>query len=125
MNLNGIVAPLCAAITPNEIISIKPSTGSTTQADGKRVPTYGDPTSLKVAVQALSYNDIVQCENLNIQGLKCAIYLPGDWEGIVRADQKGGDLIVRANGSTWLVAMILEDWPDWTKVAAVMQIDTP
>jgi hypothetical protein len=33
----------------------------------------------------------------------------------------GGDLIVDAAGSTWLVATVLENWTDWTKLGLVLQ----
>ena len=63
---------------------------------------------------------------MNIQGERRKIYLNGNWNGLVRADKKGGDLMqfpeypggpVR----TWKVAMALEQWPDWTTLALTLQ----
>jgi hypothetical protein len=78
-------------------------------------------------------------DSLNIQGVRHAIYVnhfgsgigqpaigvspigDGEVEGIVRAFGRGGDLIQRANGTVYLVALVLEQWPDWTKFAATIQ----
>ena len=126
MNLNSVVAPLTAVINPREMITIYPSAGYTTASDGSRAPKYGTPTTLQASVQALQYNDIVLSDGLNIQGERVSMYLYGDWNGIIRADQKGGDKIVRADGSKWLVAMVSENWGDstgWTKVICTRQLN--
>jgi hypothetical protein len=77
--------------------------------------------SLSAQIQALAFRDIVQIEGLNLQGTRRAIYLSGEIDGLVRADNKGGDLITFSNGGVWLTAMVLEQWPDWVKVAATFQ----
>ena len=126
MNLNSIVAPLTAVVSPREMITVYPSNGYTTNADGSRVPAYGAAVALQASIQALHYNDIYMSDGLNIQGERCAMYLYGDWNAIVRADSKGGDIIVRADGSKWLVAVIAENWngaTGWTKAICTRQLN--
>lgn len=121
MNLSGIVGGVIGVVNPLVVATIRRSTGYSTGADGKRVPGYADPVPVSCQIQALSYSDLMQLEGLNVQGTRRAIYLNGDWEGIVRADRRGGDLITTPDGKVWLVALVLEHWPDWTKVAATLQ----
>src|SRR5271167_1252541 len=110
MNLHAIVSRVVAAINPSIDVKIFPSTGSETQPDGTRVPTYGTPYVLRGQVQALDFQDIIQVNGLNIQGQRRAIYLSGDVESLIRVHGRGGDLIKFPDGSTWLVALLLENW---------------
>lgn len=121
MNLQAVTAPLVGAINVPETITISPSTGYTTNATGKQVPTYGAPVSVSAQVQELSQRDIYQTQNLNIQGVQVTAYLPGAWSGVVRADRKGGDLVTRADGSILLVVAVLEAFKGWTKVLLTLQ----
>ena len=121
MNLNAIVTPLVAAVNPTQTLTVQVSTGYSTNADGSRVPSYAAPVSVQGQVQALSWGDLRQLDGLNIQGVKHAIYLNGDIEGLVRETNQGGDLITDASGNVYLVTTVLENWGVWTKVAATRQ----
>jgi hypothetical protein len=75
-------------------------------------------------VQPLGWRDLQQLDGLNLQGTRRKIYIHGEIDGIVRSENKGGDLIVVASGvnvGTWLVAQVLEAWPDWCCVAVTLQ----
>ena len=124
MNLHSIVAPVIAAINPPLLCSLQASSGYNTSSDGTRVPAYAAPVDIEVQCQALAYKDLVQIEGLNLNGRKLAMYILGDWNGVVRSESKGGDLITLPDGSVWLCAMVLENWnlsAGWTKIAAVLQ----
>ena len=128
MDLQSIVSPIVAAVVPLERVTIVPSIGYTTGADGSRTPIYGPPMRLDVQVQALQYTDLTLLEGLNIQGERAACYIHGpQWKGISRADQRGGDIISRSDGSKWLIALVIEDWgvgeQAWVKVAITRQIN--
>jgi hypothetical protein len=74
-----------------------------------------------VQVQALSYDDLRQIEGLQLQGVRRKAYVTGTWDGVIRSQDKGGDVIVfppgtLPQGDTWLVAHVLEYWPQWTAV---------
>lgn len=121
MNLHGLVAPAVGAVNPLVTVTIKPSAGYTTAADGSRVPAYGPSITAQGQLQALQYNDIYQIDGLNLQGVRRKLYLNGNWNGVIRVDQKGGDLVVLPDGTVWLVAFVFEYWPDWCSLAITLQ----
>jgi hypothetical protein len=124
MNLHNIVGPCVAAVNPWVTATYKQSTGYATNPDGTRAPSYATPVSIQVQMQALQYRDLMQLEGLNIQGVRQAMYINGNIEGVDRASQRGGDLITLPDNSVWLVALVLEDWygtDGWTKVAVTKQ----
>jgi hypothetical protein len=124
MNLQNIAAKYVAVVNPWLLCTLQPSLPPTIQADGTQVPQYGPAQNIQCQVQALTYNDLMQTSGLNIQGRRVAIYINGDWEGVVRSEQKGGDLITTPDGSVWLCAMVLEPWAltaGWTKICATLQ----
>ncbi len=122
MDLRGIANGVTTTVNPNETVTVLRSTGFTTGAGAKQVPSYAAPVSGPAQIQALDADDIKQLDGLNIQGTIRAIYLRGTLAGVVRPNQTGGDLVKRKNDSeTWLVVKVLESWPDWTKAAIVMQ----
>lgn len=120
MNLHQIVSGAIGRINPFVNAKLRRSLGYTTANDGTQVPNYAPDVTVSVQVQALSSDELKQIEGLNVQGNKQAIYLNGTWNGIVRPDRSGGDLIIVDN-RIYLVITVLENWPDWTKLAVVLQ----
>jgi len=122
MNVRGLANSVTQVVNPNETVSVLRSTGYTTGAGARQVPSYAAPVTGIAQVQALDGDDLKQIEGLNIQGTLKAIYLRGALAGVVRPDQTGGDIIKRKNNAeTWLVVKILEAWPDWVKAVIVLQ----
>jgi hypothetical protein len=124
MNLHSIVSGAISAVNPSMLVSVQVSTGSVKNADGTRVPTFAPPVNVRAQVQPVTFRDIQQLEGLNLQGIRKAIYLNGEIDGLVRVTNQGGDLITFPDGSVWLVVMILEAFnltAGWTKAAIVLQ----
>jgi hypothetical protein len=121
MNLHGIASPLIAVVNPMQVASVRKSTGYTTDATGQRIPSYAPATPISCQIQSLSFNELTALDGLNIQGVKRKIYINGAWDGVIRADGKGGDLVTMPNGDIFLVVLALETWPDWSCVAVVKQ----
>ena len=122
MDLRGLANGVTTTVNPNQTVTVLRSTGFTTGAGAKQVPSYAAPVSGPGQIQALDADDIKQLDGLNIQGTIRAIYLRGALAGVVRPDGTGGELVKRDNGApTWLVVKVLESWPDWTKAAIVLQ----
>lgn len=124
MDLNGIVSGYVASVNPQLKCSLQRSLGYSTDESGNRAPYYDVPIDLYLQAQALQYNDLMQISGMNIQGKKLAMYIEGDWEGLVRSDNKGGDLITLPDGTVWLCTLVLENWSasaGWTKICAVLQ----
>lgn len=104
------------------------STGYTIGPDGTQYPTYRDYVNVPVDMQALSYTDLMKISGLNIQGTRRKGYITGNWEGLNRPAQKGGDLLIMPSfpnfpgPTTWLIAMVSETWPDWCAVILTLQL---
>ena len=127
MDLRGLANGVTTTVNPNQTVTVLRSTGFTTGAGAKQVPSYAAPVSGPAQIQALDADDIKQLDGLNIQGTIRAIYLRGTLAGVVRPNQTGGDLVTIAAPApvalrgTWLVVKVLESWPDWAKATIVLQ----
>lgn len=121
MNLHSIVRSAIGTVNPHTQAKLLRSIGYTTAADGAQVPRYADARTVSVQMQPLSEGDVKQLDGLNIQGDARVAYLDGQWDGVVRPDGKGGDILV-VGTTRWLVVQSMEDWPDWTKLAVVRQL---
>ena len=125
MNLHSLVGPIVAAINPWVIGAYQRSTGSITQPDGSRVPSYANPVNVQIQMQAMSYKDLAQVQGLNQNGEKRAMYISARWEGVSRPESRGGDLVTLPCGTVWLVVQVLENWHEtdgWAKVAVTKQM---
>lgn len=123
MNLHGIVASAIGTVNPFVGASMQVSTGYTTNPDGSRIPTHNTVTG-SVQVQALTFKDLTQLDGVNMNGEARAIYFYGEFNGVLRARQKGGDIVTLTDGpnaGNWLIVKMLETWPDWCKAAVVLQ----
>lgn len=125
MNLNSLANGVTSAVNANTPAVLQLSAGRTINPDGTQTPKYAQPSIPVFAqVQELSTKDLHQIEGLNLAGTKVSIYLNGQVQGVVRAQNKGGDLITVSTGpraGVYLVAAVLEQFADWVKVAATLQ----
>ena len=121
MNLHGVVSGAIRAVNPHVYAVIRVSMGFNADANGKTMPLYKTDGNVKAQVQALSYRDLQQIAGLNLNGVRRAIYLYGEFDGVVRSVVKGGDIVILPGGSSWLIAQVLEQWPQWCKVAVTLQ----
>jgi len=129
MNLHSVVRGAVTTVNPDTTCTLKRSTGYTTGTNGKQVPNYTTTTG-PANVQATGGRDVERMNNLGFQGVFRTLYLYGNWQGIVRVDQKGGDLFLfpqEPGGAvcTWKAASVKETWPDWCGVIVILQIDPP
>jgi hypothetical protein len=131
MNLHGIVRGAIQAINPDIPATLLRSNGYTTSPAGKQIPAFLTFTG-KIQVQGVNTNDLKHIDSLNIQGELRTVYLRGNWAGVIRADQKGGDIMKfpqspGAPAQDWRVVTSKENWPDWCAVIVVLQstVTTP
>jgi len=129
MNLHQVVSGAIGTINPHIPMTVRQSNGWTQDASFKRTPVFID-TPTKGQVQALSGKDLRQLEALGIaiQGVGRAVYLNGDWQGLRRYTEQGGDMLIfplpDGRPATWLVVQVLETWHvGWCKVAVSLQLD--
>lgn len=79
---------------------------------------------LMAQVQPITWRDLQQMDGVNLGGTRRKIYINGTTDGIVRSLRKGGDLVTIAGGvndGVWLVAQVLEQFPDWCSAAITLQ----
>lgn|GEM_PF-2139186 len=124
MNLHGIVRGAIRHVTPDLCAQLYPYEGATQGTDGKRHAVYSGPILVMVQVQSMG-NELHQQLGLNLDQISRAVYLQGNWHGVIRADQQGGDRMTFSvpgiRGNQWQIVRVLESWPDWTKVAVCLQ----
>lgn len=124
MNLNAIVGPIVGSVNDWVTIAIQPSQGYNTAPDGDREPAYGPTQFVLAQMQALTYTDLTQVSGLNITGERRAIYVNGDYQGVVRSSQEGGDIVTLPDGTVWLLVYQLENWHTtggWVKFVITKQ----
>ena len=121
MYLRGIANRAIQAVRRDESVTIKRSAGSTVGAGLKQVPAYAADVPALAQLQALTGDDLKQLEGLNVQGTLLSCYVDGIVKAVERTSGSGGDLIVRADGTTWLVVHVFENWGEWTRAAICLQ----
>ena len=122
MDLHGIVSGAIGTVNPFIPALAYQSTGYTTAGDGSRAPGYAAPVTLSIQKQELSFKDLQHVDGLNIQGVMCSVYLPGQIYGVDRGTAGGGDKFT-FSGQTWLVVSVIEQWPDWCRVILCLQVN--
>lgn len=127
MDLRGIANQVSNSVNNNIIVTLQTSNGYTMGAGNRQVPAYNPGITGPAQIQALDNSDLKQLEGLNIQGAIRALYMYGNLAGVIRPDQRGGDLItigppaIPALQGQWLITKVLESWPAWTKCLVVKQ----
>ncbi|VAE40955.1 Uncharacterised protein [Enterobacter hormaechei] len=119
MNLHQIVRGAITTVNPDVPGVLKVNSGFTTAPGGKRVQSYTD-VDVMAQMQELSSTDLKQVDAINIQGILRSVYLNGNFNGINRPDQKGGDILI-VDGQQWLVVKVPELWTDWCRVIVNLQ----
>lgn len=125
INVRGMANSAVQVVNANITIPLLRSNGYTVGANGKQVPTY-DTFSGPAQVQALGPKDLQHVNALNLQNVSRKVYLYGNWMGVVRADEKGGDIltfpqITGGADQQWKVVTVFETWPTWCAVGVVLQ----
>lgn len=125
MNLHNLVRGAVGRVNPDIVVGLRRSVGYTKDANFKQVPQYED-LSGPAQVQAMSAGQLRHAAEMNIQGVMRRVYLNGNWMGVVRSDEKGGDLLTfpQVPGGavqTWKVFAVFETFPDWCCVGVVLQ----
>jgi len=123
MNIYPIANTAINVINVNVEATLLISDGYTIGEGRKQIPVYKSPIVGQVQIQALDGKDLKQLDGVNMNGTIRALYLLGNLAGVVKPEGKGGDL-VKLNNQSWLVVKVLECWPQWSKVAIVLQEDS-
>ena len=123
MNLHNIVRKAINSVNPDQLINIKVFSG-VDNSGTYAVLSYTE-TSAIAQIQPLNSEDIQFINNFNSSSLYKTMYINGDWSGLNRVTESGGDLIEWDN-KVWYVSSVPEGWNEtagWTKVIVVAQTD--
>src|ERR1700741_178398 len=126
MNLRLLANTVIQTVNPDISINwIRSTGGYTTDATGPRTPTT-NTTTVMGNVQGLNAKDLAHTDGLNIQGVLRSVHLYGNVQGVVRADQQGGDVLQFSEVPggplrNWRVVLVSESWPDWCRVIVWLQ----
>lgn len=119
MNLHQIVRGPITRVNPDVPGVLRVYTGRTVLPGGKPAPDYSD-LDVTVQMQSLSSTDLKQVDAINIQGILQSAYLNGNFNGVNRPEQKGGDMLI-VGDKTWLVVKVAELYPDWCHLIVNLQ----
>lgn len=136
INLRGIANGVTSAINPNLPVTLRRSTGYTTNDAGRQVPSYAADEPITVQVQALTQRELEHLDRLNISNGQASVYANTQLSSVDRSSQSGGDVLIfgsdaaipaQVRGQTWLVVAQLEGWigSGWCKVAITSQMSDP
>jgi len=123
INVRGIVRSGVNSINPDTPVVILQSSGFTVLPGGIQAPGYLPAVSAIAQVQPIPSEELKHIANFNSSSVYYDLYIDGDWHGLNRADEKGGDLIY-FDGFEWLVISRPEAFSlssNWTKVRVVQQ----
>lgn len=121
MNLHQMARGLINAVNPYTVGQIKVCVGYEI-VNFKQIPSYKEITSVSVQIQPISQETIAHIEGLNLQGIQASVYCNGHFSAINRPKGKGNDLFIY-QGKTWLIAKVVEWWPDWCHFVVTEQLD--
>ena len=127
MNLNAVAFGLTRAVNPPAGAILWIGTGEyETAPDGTRTPKWAAKFPVLIDVQEATSHDLKQLDGLNIQGVTNVAYVNGTLDAVNRVRRKGGDMItLTGSGENYLTVAVLEQWPEWCKVALTLQLNPP
>lgn len=126
INVRGIANNAIQPVNRNIVAQYLASTGYTTNAAGKRDPSFAAAVDVVIQAQAVSGSALKHIEGLNLQNVYRNVRMWGNTQGVVRPDAKGGDVlhfpqIPGGVAQKWLVTHVLETWPEWCSVIVCLQ----
>lgn len=94
MNLHNMVRGAIRSVNPDIACLMFRSIGYQPSSDksGTRIPVYRQ-FNVMAQIQTATYGDIQRLNAMGIQGVLRSVYLYGNWHGIRRTNQQGGDIL--------------------------------
>lgn len=131
LNLHNIARGAITRVFDDEAITLYQAAGQKNVL-GKVTPVYKPPQAVKGNIQPLNADTLKHLEQLNDTAATAEAFLYSDCplpvSGIERQPlARGGDIILRPDGTYWLVTSVIEDWTaaGWVSVGIVKQVIAP
>ena len=124
-DVRKLANPLTQITNPNLTILWGQNQGYTVDNTGHRTPTITQ-VPIQAQVQGISASDMKHVDALNITGVVRSVHMFGNVQGVVRADQKGGDIlqfpeVPNSPVRNWMVFQVMETFATWTRVLVLLQ----
>lgn len=128
INLHNVVRGAVTAVHPDETLTLYRSTGRT-NVNGRVTPSYASPVTIKAQVQGVGGDDLLYLDATARSKIMRKFYLYSDDDistrpaGIIRPVARGGDMMLRSDGTWWLITSVSEDFSSvgWESVIGTMQ----
>ncbi len=123
MNLNKLVRSAISSVNPDVTVTILRSAGFIEDEAGNQIPQYLPPVSTIAQIQPINSEERQVAERLNQSRIYRNAYLNGNWTGLQRSTESGGDLIYW-DGFEWWIDDVPEAWnptAGWTCVRIIQQ----
>ena len=123
MNLNQLVRSAISVVNPDVTVTILQSDGFIEDEAGNQIPQYLPPVSTTAQIQPINSEERQVAERLNQSRIYRNAYLNGNWTGLQRSTESGGDLIYW-DGFEWWIDDVPEAWnptAGWTCVRIIQQ----
>lgn len=121
INLHAVTRPVIRAVNPDQAVVILASAGWSVDDVYRQRPIWRPAVRLMAQVQPVPDKTLQFLVQQRDNTIWRDFYLPGDWSALVRADERGGDLIYW-DGYEWQADQVVEGWSPtvgWTKLRCV------
>lgn len=123
MNIRKIANAYTRRVNKNVTVIIRCSNGFVEDESGRQIPQYLPPVSVLAQIQPVNSEERQSVERLNQSRIYRHVYLNGDWRGLQRSTEKGGDLLYW-DGYEWWIDDVPESWSatsGWTLVRIIQK----
>lgn len=123
INLHALVRPVITAVNPDQPVIILACIGQDVDGAYHPQPLYAPAAEAMAQPQPVPDKTLQVLVQQRENSVWHDFYLGGDWNGLNRAREQGGDLLYW-DGFEWLVDQVLERWnptAGWTKIRCVQQ----
>lgn len=120
INLHALARPLITAVNPDQPVVVLQSAGFAVQ-DYEQHPLWAPAVRVMAQPQPVPDRALQFLLQQRQNTIWQDFYLFGDWQGLSRASERGGDLVYW-DGYEWQVDQVLERWAPsagWSKVRCV------
>lgn len=121
LNLHALTRPLITLVNPDQPVTILVSAGFTVNAQYEQVPAWAPAVEVMAQPQPVPDRTLQFLVQQRQNSIWHDFYLSGDWSGLDRPAEQGGDLVYW-DGAEWQVDQVLERWSPtagWTKIRCV------
>lgn len=129
INVHAAANAAVQAVNPDITGTFYASIGYVLNTARKQVAQFAVGVDVPMQVQGVSAKDLRHADRLNMQEVLRSVHMFGNTQGVVRVNNKGGDLLYfpEVPGGTpriWKVFKVMETWRDWCRVLVALQTDT-